>query len=121
MKLLLRVCALALTLAGLMAASPANAGGCSQLAGTADGWNQPVAVDAAQAALAGAISDLEVKNKIAKMSITAMRAEPMPYWRNKVAEDLFLKPDVVTPKSYTVCWKGVISKVVCTSGAKVCW
>ena len=32
-----------------------------------------------------------------------------------------LKPDVVTAKSYTVCWKGVVSKVVCTSGAKVCW
>jgi len=28
---------------------------------------------------------------------------------------------VVTPKSYTVCWHGVISPVVCTSGAKVCW
>jgi hypothetical protein len=27
----------------------------------------------------------------------------------------------VTAKSYTVCWKGVVSPVVCTSGAKVCW
>ena len=35
--------------------------------------------------------------------------------------DLFLAPDVITDSAYTVCWKGVVSPVVCTSGAKVCW
>jgi hypothetical protein len=28
---------------------------------------------------------------------------------------------VVTAKSHTVCWRGVVSPVVCTSGAAVCW
>ena len=118
----LPVCALALTLVGLMAAAmPASAGGCSHLAGTGDGPNKEDAIGAAQIGLADAIGELETKNKVTKVSITAMQAKPMPYWRDQVTANLFLKPDVVTAKSYTVCWKGVVSKVVCTSGAKVCW
>jgi hypothetical protein len=31
------------------------------------------------------------------------------------------KPDVVNASSYTVCWHGVVSPYVCTSGAKICW
>ncbi len=48
----------------------------------------------------------------------AMR--PNPYWRSRVTGDLYLRPDVRTATSYTVCWKGVISTAVCTAGAKVC-
>ena len=49
-----------------------------------------------------------------------LRYEPEPYWRFRVRPELFLKPDVETEKSYTVCWEGVISKAVCTAGAKAC-
>jgi hypothetical protein len=76
---------------------------------------------AAQIGHADAIGELATKNKLTKVRINAMQAKPMPYWRDQATADLYLKPDVVTPKSYTVCWKGVVSKVVCTSGAKVCW
>jgi len=38
-----------------------------------------------------------------------------------ISDYLYVKPDVVTGKSYTVSWHGVVSPVVCTSGAKVCW
>jgi hypothetical protein len=31
------------------------------------------------------------------------------------------KPDIVNASSYTVCWHGVVSPYVCTSGAKVYW
>ena len=41
-----------------------------------------------------------------------MKAKPQPYWRDSVSAELYLKPDVVTAKSYTVCWKGVVSPVV---------
>jgi hypothetical protein len=27
----------------------------------------------------------------------------------------------VSDSAYTLCWKGVVSPVVCTSGAKLCW
>jgi hypothetical protein len=122
MKLFLRVSACALVAAGLglAAAAPANAGGCSKFMGTADGWDKPDALSGAQAALAGAISDFKAKTKGA-ITVSAMRATPQPYWRDSVAPELYVKPDVVTAKSYTVCWHGVVSPVVCTSGAKVCW
>jgi hypothetical protein len=39
-----------------------------------------------------------------------------------VTATFFLKPDIiVTGQSHTVCWKGVVSPVVCTSSAKVGW
>ena len=55
-----------------------------------------------------------------RVTIEAHEAEPEPYMRARVVPELFLKPDVRTATSYTVCWKGVISTAVCTSGAKVC-
>ena len=50
-----------------------------------------------------------------------MRAKPQPYWRDAVSAELFHKPDIVKADSYTICWSGVISPFVCTSGAKACW
>ena len=50
-----------------------------------------------------------------------MRAKPQPYWRDSVRSELFVKPDIVTSQIYTVCWKGVVSPFVCTSGSKACW
>ncbi|MGC2408545.1 MAG: hypothetical protein WA441_00645 [Methyloceanibacter sp.] len=122
MKSVLCVFAFALVAAGLglAAAAPANAGGCSKFSGTADGWDKPDALSGAQAALAGAISDFKAKNKVA-VSVSPIKAKPQPYWRDSVSAELYVKPDVVTAKSYTVCWHGVVSPVVCTSGAKVCW
>ena len=123
MKSLLRVGFVAVLAGGLCVApeAPASAGGCSKFTGTADGWDKPDAVGGAQAALAGAIADFKGKNKGAVLSVSGMRAKPQPYWRDAVASDLYVKPDVVTARSYTVCWHGVVSPVVCTSGAKVCW
>jgi hypothetical protein len=121
MRSFLCVSAYALVAAGLclVAAAPAHAGGCNKLIGTADGWNKPDALSGAQSALAEAVADF--KKGRGAVTITAMRAKPKPYWRESVSAELFLKPDVVTAKSHTVCWKGVVSPVVCTSGAKVCW
>jgi hypothetical protein len=121
MRLFLCVPVYASVVAGLClaAAAPASAGGCSKLVGTADGWDKSDALSGSQAALAGAVNDFK-KGK-GPLTVTAMRANPQPYWRESVSAELFVKPDVVTPKSYTVCWHGVISPVVCTSGAKVCW
>jgi hypothetical protein len=101
------------------AAAPASAG-CSRFAGTADGWNKADALQGAQSALAGSIAEFKAKNRY-NVSVAPMKAKPQPYWRESVSSELYLKPDVVTSKSYTVCWKGVVSPVVCTSGAKVCW
>jgi hypothetical protein len=114
------VAAYALIAAGLfvVAAAPASAG-CTKLVGTADGWDKRDALSGAQAALAEAVA--EFKKGKGAVTVIGMKAKPQPYWRDSVSAELFLKPDVVTAKSHTVCWKGVVSPVVCSSGAKVCW
>ncbi len=122
MRSFTRVFGLALIAAGLWVAqgAPANAN-CLGFSGTADGFDQVTAVTRAQAALAAAIGEYKKQKKLRAVTVSAMRATPQPYWRESVAENLYHKPDIVKPNSYTICWAGVISPYVCTSGAKACW
>ena len=108
--------------------APAQAG-CVGLSGTADGFDKETAVSRAQLAVADAVKDYKAAKKLGAVTVSAMRATPNPYWRTSVSADMFCfniwcgvyKPDIVNKSSYTVCWSGVISPYVCTSGAKVCW
>jgi len=52
---------------------------------------------------------------------TAEKPQPHPFWRRSVPSYASLPPDVVSDSAYTTCWTGVISPVVCTSGARLCW
>ena len=67
------------------------------------------------------IKQYKAENHLGAVTVSAMRAEPQPYWRGRVSGNMMYHPDIVTEKSYTVCWQGVISTYVCTSGAQVCW
>ena len=117
-----RALALVFTAAGLLMAQGATAeAGCVGLAGTADGMNKQTAVARAQDALAKAIINYKAQKGIRSVSINPMRAKPRPYWRDSVSADLYQKPDIVTGQSHTICWSGVISPTVCTSGARICW
>ncbi len=122
MRSYLRVLGLAAIAAGLCLAqgAPAQAG-CYGFSGTADGFDKPTAVTRAQAAVADAITQYKAQKGLSSVSITPMKMKPQPYWRDQVSADLFFKPDIVTSKSYTICWTGVVSPYVCTSGAKACW
>ena len=123
MRSFTRVLSLALIGAGLYwgaQAAPANAA-CREFSGTARGWDKVTAVTLAQAAVADAIKQYRTEKKIGPITVTAMRAEPQPYLRDVVTDDLFYKPDIVKANSYTVCWRGVVDPYVCTSGAKACW
>jgi hypothetical protein len=122
MRSYFRVSALAVIAAGLTMAlgAPAYAV-CTGFSGTADGFDKETAVSRAQASLAEAITGFKAQKRLGAVTVSAMRARPQPYWRDSVSSNLFFKPDIVTSKSYTVCWTGVISPYVCTSGAKVCW
>jgi len=91
------------------------------LAGTADGFDKETAVSRAQLALDDYIKQYKAENHLGAVTVKAMRAEPQPYWRGRVSENMMYHPDIVTEKSYTVCWQGVVSTYVCTSGAQVCW
>lgn len=117
-----RVLGLALIAAGLcmVQGAPANAG-CYSFSGTADGFDKITAVTRAQSALAAAITEYKKAKKLGAVSVSPMRATPQPYWRSSVSAELFHKPDIVKQDSYTICWSGVVSPYVCTSGAKACW
>jgi len=114
--------ALALIAAGICLAlgAPAQAG-CVGLSGTADGFDKETAVSRAQLALDEYVKQYKAEKKLGTVTLSAMRATPEPYWRPSVSENMMYKPDIVTSKSYTVCWQGVVSPYVCTSGANACW
>jgi hypothetical protein len=122
MRWYLRVLGLALIATGLCAVlgAPANAG-CLGFSGTADGFDKITAVTRAQAAVADAITLYKQQKKLGSVSVSPMRAKPQPCWRDSVSDDLYYRPDIVKSNSYTVCWHGVVSPYVCTSGAKACW
>jgi hypothetical protein len=115
--------ALAMTAAGLCLAhgTPAASAGCVGVSGTADGFDKETAVSRAQLALADYIKQYKTAKHLSSVSVTAQRAEPQPYWRPYVSDNMYYHPDIVNAKSYTICWQGVVSPYVCTSGAKICW
>ena len=95
---------------------------CMYFSGTADALIKSKAVDGSQKSLREAIDKWKADNAItAPVSEFAQKPRPVPYWRSEVDPSLFLPPDVVSDAAYTLCWKGVVSPVVCTTGAKVCW
>ena len=114
--------ALALTVLGLCLSQSAPAqAGCVGLNGTADGMNKQTAVARSQNALATAIQEYKASKRIRSVSVSPMRPRPQPYWRSSVSADLYQKPDIVTSRSHTICWSGVVSPSVCSSGARICW
>ena len=118
----MRTIRLALVAVGLcMAQAAPVSAACVVLAGTADGFDKDTAVGRAQRALDDYIKQYKDENHLGSVTVSAMRAEPQPYWRGRVSENMMHRPDIVTEKSYTICWQGVVSTYVCTSGAQVCW
>ena len=125
-----RSAALALIAAGFCMAlgAPAQAG-CVELSGTADGFDKETAVSRAQLALADYVKQYKAEKSLRAVTVSAKRASPQPYWRSSISENMLCfniwcgiyKPDIVNARSHTICWHGVVSPYVCTSGAKVCW
>ncbi len=95
---------------------------CLYFSGTADSIRKPKAIEDSLASLKEAVDKWKTDNGITgPVTQTAQKPEPHPYWRRTISPELFLPPDTVTESTYTLCWKGVVSPVVCTSGAKLCW
>jgi hypothetical protein len=114
------IVALIAAVIGMAQGSPASAG-CTGFSGTADGFDKETAISRAQLALADAVKGFKAEKKLGAITVSGMKAKPQPYWRDSVSADLFRGPPIVKSNSYTICWTGVISPYVCTSGAKVCW
>ena len=114
------VVALIAAVIGIAQGSPASAA-CTGFSGTADGFDRETAISRAQLALADAVAGFKAEKKLSAITVSGMKAKPQPYWRDSVSADLFRGPPIVKSNSYTICWHGVVSPYVCTSGAKVCW
>ena len=67
--------------------APASAA-CVVLAGTADGFDKETAVNRAQRSLEDYIQQYKAENHLGAVTVNAMRAEPQPYWRGKVSENM---------------------------------
>ena len=96
---------------------------CIFISDAADALVKPNAVEASQKSLREAIDKWKADNGVTAPgeSSAPPKPRPVPYWRSEVDPSLFLPPDVVSDTAYTLCWKGVVSPVVCTTGAKLCW
>ena len=95
---------------------------CQLFSGTADALAKSEAVDGSRKSLSEAIAQWKDRNRRSgRVSQSADKPTPHPYWRREVSEALLLLPEVVTSEAYTLCWRGVVSPVICTSGAKLCW
>ena len=116
------VAVLAFAWGGMSLPASATFNRCKIFIGTADAIIKSNAVESSVQALREVIDKWKAENSVngAAREI-AEKPTPVPYWRSEVSLDLFLPPDVVTETSYTLCWKGVVSPVVCSSGTKLCW
>lgn len=94
---------------------------CATVFATDDGLHKAMALKASLAALEQEIQAVKAKRGVSQATVSPVRPTPKPYWRDRVTADLYQKPDVVSSRAHTTCWRGVVSPSVCTSGAKVCW
>jgi len=83
----------------------------------------------AAAARAAYQNAIETANQVKRrrgwsyVTLRPRKVKPDPFWkavRPVVTQDMLLKPDVVTSKTYSQCWKGVVVPYVCTAGAVAC-
>ena len=85
-------------------------------------WKEQRRREVAKVFLREAIDKWKTDNNVTgPVRETPHKPAPNPYWRSSISPHLLLPPDVVSDSAYTICWTGVVSPVVCTSGAQVCF
>ena len=95
---------------------------CIVISGTADALGKNNAVEKSLKSLREAIDKWKTDNNVTgPVRETPHKPTPNPYWRSSISPHLLLPPDVVSDSAHTICWAGVVSPVVCTSGAQLCW
>ena len=95
---------------------------CVSFSDSIDGVNKDHTVEKSLTSLHEQIEKWEADSGVTgPVTVTAEKPQPHPFWRSSVPAYAVLSPDVVSDVAYTICWTGVVSPVVCTSGARVCW
>jgi hypothetical protein len=101
---------------------PASAG-CQLIRATNSAASKALAAVAAQQNAIATANEIKAAHGWSYVSLSPRKVTPDPFWkavRPVVTENMLLKPDVVTSKTYSQCWEGVVVPYVCTAGAVAC-
>jgi len=95
---------------------------CVSFSDSIDGVDKNHAVEKSLKSLHEQIEKWKADNGVTgPVTETAEKPQPHPFLRRSVPAYALLPPDVVSDTAYTICWTGVVSPAVCTSGTRVCW
>ena len=95
---------------------------CVSFSDSIDGIDKNHAVEKSLKSLHEQIEKWKADNGVTgPVTVTAEKPQPHPFLRRSVPDFALPPPDVASDTAYTICWSGVVSPVVCTSGARVCW
>ena len=100
----------------------ANAG-CELVKATNSAESKAAAAKAAYATAVQTANQIKRRRGWSYVNLRPRKVNPDPFWKSVrpvVTPDMLLKPDVVTSKTYSQCWKGVVVPYVCTAGAMAC-
>jgi len=102
---------------------PAVGANCQLVKGTQDGRNKQRAIEKSRETLEQGVREVKARRGWKQVSVTPRQLRAEPLWkmvRTSVPKEAYMWPAVKSARAYTVCWEGVFSPAVCTSGALVC-
>ncbi len=118
-----KICAFVLAATGLVLLGQAPAvAGCQVISATHSADSRGEALKMSQALAVESANDLKRSKGWHYVTMSAYRVKPDPFWkmvRPVVPKDVIIGR-VVTARTYTTCFTGVVVPYVCTSGSKVC-
>jgi hypothetical protein len=98
------------------------AAGCDVISATHSADTRAEALRMSQILAAQSAQEMKRNKGWSYVSMSAYKVKPDPFWkavRPVVPKDVIVGK-VVTAKTYTTCFTGVVVPYVCTSGSKVC-
>jgi hypothetical protein len=116
-----KIAVLAMVACMILGHGPAAAG-CDVISATHSADTRAEALRMSQVLAAQSAQEVKRKKGWSYVSMSAYKVKPDPFWkavRPTVPKDVILGK-VVTAKTYTTCFTGVVVPYVCTSGSKVC-
>ena len=96
---------------------------CQILSATHSALTREGAVESSQMLAVENALEIKRQNGWQSYRMRARKVTPDPFWkavRPTVPAEAIVGGPIVTPRTHTVCWTGVVVPYVCTSGALVC-
>jgi hypothetical protein len=111
------------TIAALICGSEGASAHCQIISATHSALTREGAVESSQMLALEKALDIQRQNGWRSYSMRARKVRPDPFWkavRPIVPAEAIVGGPIVTPRTHTVCWTGVVVPYVCTSGTLVC-